>query len=229
MTCMYVGTGERCAIATIRRLQDEAYDYLKEKILSGEFSDGQLYSETKATAMLGMSRTPVRDALLRLSMEGLIEIFPSRGFSIKKVSKATIKETIEVRRALEGYAAYMLACAVDTQEAREALFKLNECVNSQEALLLAPKMDVEKFVDLNFTFHNIMIDYLKNDVFQQTYKRYENKIKELTYGRFVSSSEIVREAYKGHIQILALIRSGNTEQVFSRSMTHNDLAYYSQP
>lgn len=66
-------------------------------------------------------------------------------------------------------------------------------------------------------------------MFQQTYKRYENKIKELTYRRFVSSSEIVREAYKGHIQILALIRSGNTEQVFSRSMTHNDLAYYSQP
>lgn len=52
-------------IAPIRRLQDEAYDYLKEKILAGELVEGELYSESQLTQTLNMSRTPVRDALLR--------------------------------------------------------------------------------------------------------------------------------------------------------------------
>ena len=87
-------------IAPIRRLQDEAYDYLKEKILAGELVEGELYSESQLTQTLNMSRTPVRDALLRLNMEGFLEIYPSRGFMIRNVGMAEIKETLEIRCAL---------------------------------------------------------------------------------------------------------------------------------
>lgn len=194
--------------------------------MSGELAEGQLYSETKITALLGMSRTPVRDALIRLNMEGLIETFPSRGFSVKKVSTVEIRETLEIRCALEGYAAYVLAEQIDTPKARETMFWLNECIAEQERLLLSPKPNITKFVDQNFYFHNIMVDFLGNEAITRTYKRYEGSIKELTYRRFLGVPESMRESFKGHIQILALIRSGNTEQVFTRIKSHNDEARY---
>ncbi len=213
-------------ISTIRRLQDEAYDYLKEKIQSGEMVEGELYSETKITAMLKMSRTPVRDAIIRLSMEGFIEILPSRGFSIKKASQTEIQETLEVRRALEGYAAYILAEQVHTPKGRETLFQLNELVNEQERVLLAPKFDIAHFVDLNFQFHNTMINYLSNNSITKSYKQFEGKIKEMTYHHFKSSEESCQQTLTSHIQILALIRSGNAEQAFTRVRYHNDQKHY---
>lgn len=213
-------------IPVVRRLQDEAYDYLKEQIQSGELVEGELYSETRITSILGISRTPVRDALLRLSMEGLVEILPSRGFSVKKASRTEIRETLEIRMALEGYAAYILAEQSSTTQGKEALFRLNELVNEQERVLDAAKFNVMRYVELNSQFHNVMIDYLGNEAIVQAYRRYESRIREMTYRRFSSSPESARETLKSHIQLVALIRSGNPEQAFTRVRLHNDEKHY---
>ena len=60
-------------------LQEEAYTHIKEQILSGALREELIYSETKIAAMIGISRTPVKDALVRLSQERLVDILPSRG------------------------------------------------------------------------------------------------------------------------------------------------------
>ena len=210
----------------VKRLQDQAYDYLREKISSGELQEGQLYSETKITRELGMSRTPVRDGLLRLNMEGLIDIFPSRGFSVKKINQNELKETLEIRCALEGYAAYALAERIDMPAARETLFWLGESISEQEQLLLSAKPNVAEFVEHNFIFHNKMVDFLRNEAITQIYTRYEGKIKDMTYRHFAANPDRLQNAFKGHVQIVALIRSGNTEQVFARVKNHNDWSQY---
>ena len=198
-------------IAPIRRLQDEAYDYLKEKILAGELVEGELYSESQLTQTLNMSRTPVRDALLRLNMEGLLEIYPSRGFMIRNVGMAEIKETLEIRCALEGYAAYVLAERNETREARGIVRRLNENIDIHEQMLLD---------------RDIMIDYLHNDTISQTYKKFENKIREMTQQRWEKDRNMMPLVIKAHIQIVALIRSGNKEQAYTRIKLHNDRDYY---
>ena len=139
-------------IAPIRRLQDEAYDYLKEKILAGELVEGELYSESQLTQTLNMSRTPVRDALLRLNMEGLLEIYPSRGFMIRNVGMAEIKETLEIRCALEGYAAYVLAERNETREAREIVRRLNENIDIHEQMLLNSPVAIAAMVSVFIHF-----------------------------------------------------------------------------
>lgn len=213
-------------IAPIRRLQDEAYDYLKEKILAGELVEGELYSESQLTQTLNMSRTPVRDALLRLNMEGLLEIYPSRGFMIRNVGMAEIKETLEIRCALEGYAAYVLAERNETREAREIVRRLNENIDIHEQMLLNREVDIRKFAEHNIIFHNIMIDYLHNDTISQTYKKFENKIREMTQQRWEKDRNMMPLVIKAHIQIVALIRSGNKEQAYTRIKLHNDRDYY---
>ena len=213
-------------IAPIRRLQDEAYDYLKEKILAGELVEGELYSESQLTQTLNMSRTPVRDALLRLNMEGFLEIYPSRGFKIRNVGMAEIKETLEIRCALEGYAAYVLAERNETREAREIVRRLNENIDIHEQMLLDREVDIRKFAEHNIAFHNIMIDYLHNDTISQTYKKFENKIREMTQQRWEKDRNMMPLVIKAHIQIVALIRSGNKEQAYTRIKLHNDRDYY---
>ena len=213
-------------IAPIRRLQDEAYDYLKEKILAGELVEGELYSESQLTQTLNMSRTPVRDALLRLNMEGLLEIYPSRGFMIRDVGMAEIKETLEIRCALEGYAAYVLAERNETREAREIIRRLNESIDVDEQMLHDGKLDIRKFAENNIAFHNIMIDYLHNETISQTYKKFENKIREMTQQHLEKVPSAVPMVIKAHIQIVALIRSGNKEQAYTRVKQHNDRDFY---
>lgn len=213
-------------IAPIRRLQDEAYDYLKEKILAGELVEGELYSESQLTQTLNMSRTPVRDALLRLNMEGFLEIYPSRGFMIRNVGMAEIKETLEIRCALEGYAAYVLAERNETREAREVIRRLNESIDVDEQMLHDGKLDIRKFAENNIAFHNIMIDYLHNETISQTYKKFENKIREMTQQHLEKVPSAVPMVIKAHIQIVALIRSGNKEQAYTRVKQHNDRDFY---
>ena len=79
-------------------LQEEAYTHIKEQILSGALREEQIYSETKIAAMIGISRTPVKDALVRLSQERLVDILPSRGFRLHRMSEADIWDTRCARR-----------------------------------------------------------------------------------------------------------------------------------
>lgn len=136
------------------------------------------------------------------------------------------KETLEIRCALEGYAAYVLAERNETREAREIVRRLNENIDIHEQMLLDREVDIRKFAEHNIAFHNIMIDYLHNDTISQTYKKFENKIREMTQQRWEKDRNMMPLVIKAHIQIVALIRSGNKEQAYTRIKLHNDRDYY---
>lgn len=82
-------------------LAQQAYDYIKAAIIAGEVLPNQLYSVGQFASILGVSRTPVREALLALSNEGLLEAVRNRGFRVLSVTQADIQEIVEVRRMLE--------------------------------------------------------------------------------------------------------------------------------
>lgn len=68
-------------------LQIQAYDYLKEMILSGRLDPDVLYSETRMSAEIGISRTPMREAIQCLSQDGYITVVPSKGFMLRKLNE----------------------------------------------------------------------------------------------------------------------------------------------
>ena len=73
-------------------LQQQAYDTIKSSILSGEMEPNRLYSETKLSAQIGISRTPVREALQCLSQDGYITVIPSKGFMIRQLNDKDMKK-----------------------------------------------------------------------------------------------------------------------------------------
>ena len=107
-------------------LQQQAYDTIKSSILSGEMEPNRLYSETKLSAQIGISRTPVREALQCLSQDGYITVIPSKGFMIRQLNDKDMKDSIEIRCAIEGFCTNMVASQIDTEKGRQLLHSLEK-------------------------------------------------------------------------------------------------------
>ncbi len=85
--------------------KDRALEYVKTQVLTGAFPGGELISEGDVATALGMSRTPVREAFLRLEAEGLLRLYPQRGALVVPVSPDEVRAVIEARLVLEQFAA----------------------------------------------------------------------------------------------------------------------------
>lgn len=99
-------------------LQLEAYNYIKNLILTHQLDVNTLYSETKLSKELGISRTPMREALQCLSQDGYITVIPSKGFRIRQLSQKDMRETIQIRCAIEGFCTQCLAKEYQTAKVR---------------------------------------------------------------------------------------------------------------
>jgi len=101
-------------------VRERAYGYLKEKVLSGSFVPGERLTEEHLADQLGVSRTPVREALHKLELEGLVKPLETRGFCVSLDSVEEMEEIFEIRAILEGYA-LRTVCQVITEEDIEKL------------------------------------------------------------------------------------------------------------
>jgi DNA-binding GntR family transcriptional regulator len=100
-------------------LSAQAYQQVRAAILGGEHSPGEVLFETHLADELGMSRTPVREALQILAREGLVEIIPNRGYLVPRLSMSDVRDLFELRESLEGLATRCAAIRVTNDEIAE--------------------------------------------------------------------------------------------------------------
>ena len=148
-------------------LQLQAYDSIKNGILNGELVPGQLYSETKLSAQIGISRTPMREALQCLSQDGYITIIPSKGFMIRQLNEKDMKDSIQIRCAIEGFCTTVIASQADTKEGKRLLNNLKMILDNMEEALNSDSL--EDFIYYDHQFHLLIVNYLHND--EDVYKR----------------------------------------------------------
>ena len=144
---------------------------LRELIVGGDLKPGQRIAELALVERIGVSRTPIRMALVRLQEEGLLDALPGGGFVVKDFSEDDIHDAIELRGTLEGLAARLAAergvGAVLLAEAREALARI-------DALLARPELDEAAFshyVELNGRLHDLMAEMCGSHVVQRQLER----------------------------------------------------------
>ncbi len=113
-----------------RRLADEVYDQLVEAIMSREISAEDRLVQEKLAAELNISRTPVREALMRLETEGVLEVAASGGFRLARMDQAEVRQLYQARAAIEGQAARILAAHADPA----VLEGLRELIRREENL-----------------------------------------------------------------------------------------------
>jgi GntR family transcriptional regulator of vanillate catabolism len=131
---------------------------LRELILGGELKPGSRIAELVMVERLGMSRTPIRMALVRLQEEGLLEALPSGGFMVRDFSEADIHDAIELRGTLEGLAARL---AAERGVGAAVLGEARACLQAIDRVLAAPALSEAAFGDYvaeNARFHTLLAE-----------------------------------------------------------------------
>jgi len=137
-------------------VREMTYEFLKSSVLSGHLNPGERLTEEHLAKRLGVSRTPVREALHKLESEGLIKPLETRGFIVSRDSKDEVEELFELRAILEGYALRIISEKIS----EEALKQLDRLVGGAEDALRRKRMEEvfkwnTKFHD---TLHGIVVD-----------------------------------------------------------------------
>ena len=120
-----------------RPLQENALEELRKRLAAGEFAPGVVYSESRIASELGISRTPVKDALVRLAQDRYIDILPSRGFRLHEMSDQDVQETFQLRTAIEGFCAISLARERGTDTGKETITLMQKSLESMRGALAA--------------------------------------------------------------------------------------------
>jgi len=136
----------------------KAQQRLRELILTGALTSGARIAELALVEMLGVSRTPIRTALMRLEQEGLLEALPSGGYAVRTFSENEVADAIELRGTLEGLAARL---AAERGVRPAVLAQARACLDQIDRVLLDPSLSDEMFSDyvrLNAQFHRLLAD-----------------------------------------------------------------------
>ena len=130
-------------------LAEQVFERLENDILSGKYTPGEILTEMKLVSDLGVSRTPIREAVHRLEQEHIVEI-TSRGILVRGVSQQDLEDILEIRIRIEGLAAAMAATRITDEE----LAELRETIELQE--FYVPKHDADRINGMDSKFHQLI-------------------------------------------------------------------------
>ncbi|NYI02481.1 GntR family transcriptional regulator [Cupriavidus plantarum] len=177
-------------------------DTLRQRILGGQYEQGERLVENTLSQELGVSRIPVREALRALAAEGLVKIEPRRGASVARLSPNIAREMVEVRATLEGLNAKLAAQRRDPAliaEIEKVLEEGNAAVNSGQT---------ERFVELNSRFHEVLGNIAANSVLQDMMRSLRERTALLFAPANLSRARI---NWDEHAQILQAVIAGDAD------------------
>lgn len=196
----------RLVIKNSRSIRKRIYDHLREQLLNGEIPPHQHLIETKIAKEIGTSRTPIREALHSLELEGLIESIPRVGYVVKPIKRAEVEEICEIRTAIEGVAARW-AMEKAPQKLIEEL-RENISVSEEKAVHGDPRA----FVDMDAQFHEIIARLSGSKRLQELAQTLRRHMLRYRIQSIYLTENVVR-AIEGHKGILRAIEKGDLEDV----------------
>ena len=131
-------------------IRDRIYDYIKQEILGDKIPEDAILVETRLAEQMGVSRTPVREALHFLEKEGLLELLPRAGYRLRRIDWDEFEEIVQIRKIVEALAAGWAITRIKVEE----LEALKENVLQSEATI--QQGDLSVFPELDAQFHEIL-------------------------------------------------------------------------
>ena len=200
-----------------KSLEERVYLSLREEILEGKLVEGTALTECAVAARLGVSRTPIRGALHRLSEEGIVEITPNRGAVVVGVNAEDLVDIYKIRMRLEGLASREAAVRISPEEKK----MLSDSVELSEFYI--QKKDTEHLKELDTEFHRIIYKASGNRLLYKTLSELHGNI--TAYRRMsISSGDRLEASVREHRDILNAILSGDAELADSLTSRHIEAA-----
>lgn len=150
-------------------LRDLVFENLREAILKGDLNPGDRLMEVQLANKLGVSRTPVREAIRKLELEGLVIMLPRKGAYVADMSLKDIIEVLEIRASLEGLAAYLASERMGDEDIKKLEEIVDECSKTTDIEELLKK-DVEFHEQIFKSTNNKRLHQLINSLWEQVYR-----------------------------------------------------------
>lgn len=198
-------------------LHEQICDALRERIVLGDYRPGQRLNIDQLARDMGVSTTPVREALARLVSERLVQFQSNRGYAVTPPPDAEwLSDLFDVRRLLEPYAA-----GVGATKADPAVLAEMEQIQRQIEDLGDDLRGRQRFVQLNQRFHNLIVDSAGNKALSETYKTlsYHTQIALVYRLGFSDISLVLNE----HVHIIAAYQAGDGPAAERAMREHIDL------
>lgn len=196
-------------------LRDVVFNTLRQAILRGELKPGERLMEIQLANKLGVSRTPIREAIRKLELEGLVLMIPRKGAEVAEITEKNLRDVLEVRRALEELAV-RLTCERITKEQIEELK-----ITASEFEAATKSSDVTKIAEADVKFHDVIYMATENARLIQLL----NNLREQMYRyrvEYLKRKEVYPKLIKEHEEIIAAIRAGERETACRMVCEHVD-------
>lgn len=196
-------------------LREVVFNSLREAILTGKLQPGERLMEIQIAENLGVSRTPVREAIRKLEIEGLAVMIPRKGAEVAKITKKQLRDVLEVRKALEELAV-QLACKRITPEEIKKLEQAHE-----EVKKMTIEQNLTEIVRADVDFHEIIYGAADNDRLLQILHNLRQQMYRyrLEYLKNTDNHELI---VKEHQAILAAVKGLKEEDAMSAMRVHID-------
>lgn len=199
-----------------KTLQVQAYEYIKNMILEGVLEYDAIYSETRIAKEIGISRTPMRDAIQYLSQERYIDIIPNKGFQLHRMSMEDFTQTYQIRTAIEGYCARQLAMECDTAIGEKTIQQLAVFLNRQKEEIDGT---VELYLEADTGFHKTLVEYTENQELIKLFDTYIYRMRNMALHSLRHDGRR-SSAYEEHMAIYQAIKNGNSIEAYENVVIH---------
>jgi DNA-binding GntR family transcriptional regulator len=187
---------------------DQAYVHTKQRILDGEYAQGRLIGEGEVSDAVGVSRTPVREAFLRLEAEGILRLYPKRGALVVPISAADVEDVMETRRLLERFAiARVIELDLDLGD------QLAASIASQERHATAG--DSVAFVDADREFHRVFVAATGNAIVIRTHDSLRDQQNRMGLAAMSAGSDRMQRILDQHREIVDAVERRDADAAAS--------------
>ena len=181
-----------------------SYEILRASILSGELNQEEIYNEMALAKTLGISRTPVREALLELSNQGLVTFLPRKGIVVNHFTRQDVEEIFELRWVIELYAIQKVAKSCKSYD----LSKVDEALDDQRKA--AKQKDTIAYLKANTRFHLAFSELTNNRRFSAISRNIRDMIQLMSLQASIESR--MEKTIAEHEKILGAVRQGNPQK-----------------
>jgi len=186
----------------LKSLREQVYDHLRQLLNRGDLRPGSFLDLDALAAGLGVSRTPLRDALLQLEAEGFVTILPRRGVQVRELTREDVRHLYEVVGALEGAALLAAFPRLGPGEVAQMKRENAEMKRAVEA------GDFDRYYERNLAFHDVFLDRCENPRLVRIVRTLKQRLYDWPRRRgFVKEWE--RASVKEHAELVRLVEAGD--------------------
>lgn len=196
-------------------LRDVVFNTLRQAILRGELKPGERLMEIQLANKLGVSRTPIREAIRKLELEGLVLMIPRKGAEVADITEKSMKDVLEVRHALDELSVELACDRISKEQIRELEFTAKEFEKSLK------NKDVTIIAEADVKFHDVIYTATNNQKLIQLL----NKLREQMYRyrvEYLKNEEVYPKLLAEHDEIIKFISEGKKEEAKKIVYQHID-------